>query len=41
MFDQVSGSCGCSVLFAIRFIAQLFRDVATNSLEVTGRTDPM
>lgn len=37
-FDQVSGSCGCSVLFAIRFIAQ-FRFSATNCLEVTGKAD--
>lgn len=30
------------VLFAIRFIAQLFRDSATkNSLEVTGEADPV
>lgn len=41
MFDQVSGSCGCSVLFVIRFIAQLFRDSTTNSLEATGKADRM
>lgn len=41
MFDQVSVSCGCSVLFAMRFIAQLFRDLGTNGLEATGKADPI